>query len=372
MGSTPARRILILCKYFSYGFGGTPEAVLLLARGLARNGITTDVEAHDRFIADAGALGDLPPLRPPVIGAQRPDLAHYDGVIIAGAWIFGALPLALAARRAGLPVFYATKGQLCRVEFRRPRDLRRLIYLALVEIWVVLLADRILFTSELEKAATILPRRMKDRKGLVVPEPVDRDRLGHAARAARVPGAPLRLGFIAQISPRKGLAELVEGFLRFTETNPASRMELVVAGTAVGASEAYLAAIRARIDAHAGGERIRFAGQLSGEVRARFYAGMDAIAVPSQFESFCLSVPEALASGCAVLAAPSLGVLEFLKDHPAILPIPDLSPAAISGALEAFDRAGRNDGPADAALPETLSGGAVAARIAGALFAGRP
>lgn len=327
-------RLLILSKYFSYGFGGTPEAVLLLARSLDRAGVAVDVRAHDRFISDAGKLGDLPPRKPPAGLQSEPRVIDYAGLIIAGAWIFRALPLTIAARRARIPIIYQTKGQLCRVEFARLRDLRRLLYLLLVEIWVALLATYIQFTSHLEEEASLLPGWLKRKKGFILPEPLDGDRLGRVSRPPRAPDAPLRLGFIAQISPRKGLREFIEGLLSWSEAHPGRHIDLTVAGTAAAASEAYLEGIKAQVATNPGDAKVRFLGQISGPDRMKFYAETDVIVVPSHFESFCLAVPEALWHGCVVLAAPRLGVLEFLKGCENIRMMRDLSPGAVAGALD--------------------------------------
>ena len=333
MTTTDRPRLLILSKYFSYGFGGTPEAVLLLARSLDRAGVSVDVRAHDRFIRDAGGLQDLPPREVPAAARPVPRLGGYSGLIVSGAWIFEALPLALAARWAGIPVIYQTKGQLCRVEFTRLRDLRRLAYLLAIEIWVLILATRIQFTSRLEREASLLPGWLKRRKGFTLPEPLDGARLGHIVRPQRAPEGTLRLGFIAQISPRKGLREFVEGLMAWSGAHPDRSVELVVAGTAVGASEAYLDAIRALADAGPRNVRIRFLGQISGAERMKFYAGTDVVVVASHFESFCLAVPEALWYGCAVLAAPRLGVLEFLPPDTPLLKLPSLGKEDIGNAL---------------------------------------
>lgn len=332
------RRLLIQCKYFSYGHGGTPEAVLLLARSLERTGIRVDVQAHDRFVADAGRLGDLPPFDPPA--GKRPTLqiAQYSSLIVAGAWIFEAVPAALAARRAGVPIIYQPKGQLCRIEFSRTRDIRKLIYLLFVETWIALLASHIQFTSRLEQEASLLPRWLKRQKGFVLPEPLDGDRLGRVERTHYDANAPLRLGFIAQISPRKGLREFVEGLLAWSEAHPRHYVDFAIAGTSVGASEAYLAGIRALVAARPCDARISFIGQISGAERAQFYARTDVIVVPSHFESFCLAVPEALWYGCSVLASPNLGVLEFLADRQEIFRLPPTGPGAVSQAIDIFVR----------------------------------
>ena len=363
--STPPR-LLILSKYFSYGYGGTPEAVLLVARSLDQSGVAVDVYAHDRFVPNAGKLGDLPAQDAPPGDRNTPNMADYSGLIIAGAWILNSLPLALAARRADIPILYQTKGQLCRVEFTRLRDLRRIAYLLLIEFWVALLATNIQFTSRLEQTASLLPGWLKRKKGIVLPEPLDGERLGHVERKPHLPDAPLRLGFIAQISPRKGLREFIEGLLAWSEAHPGKRIDFTIAGTAVGASEAYLDDIKSMVATHPCDTRIDFIGQISGADRTRFYAETDIIVVPSHFESFCLAVPEALWYGCAVLASPKLGVLEFLNDQPAIQIMSDLSPPSIAAALNGLEHlASRPLRPetSRADLSEKLSGRRIAETI---------
>lgn len=324
-------RILILTNFFRYGFGGTPESVLLIARGLRGAGVIADVRSRHGLIEDAGSLADLPQTGGGFSVPFAP-ITAYQGVLIAGAWIRFALPLALAARRAGLPVIYAPKGQLCRIEFERLRDLRKLPYLLMIEQWIARLATGIQFTSSLEQASSLLPARLKTAKSLIIPEPFDQSRFGQAARPARRDG--FRLGFLAQISPRKGLRELVEGFLRWSEQNPRRTAELIVAGTALKGSEQYLSAIRTLAAGHPEGRRVQFVGQISGEARTRFYERTDAIAVPSLFESFSLVVPEALWHGVPVLAGLRLGVLEFLHDRPGIERLNDVSPEAIRTGID--------------------------------------
>ncbi len=328
------RRALILTKKFRYGYGGTPEAVFLFARALTGFGIDTDVYAEGAIIRDAGAFDDLP--REPVGEYTTPinlELRDYNMLVIAGAWIFPALALALSARYRGLAVLYAPKGQLCRIEFSRLRDFRRVAYLALVEFWIPFLAHKIAFTSRIERSSSLLPGFLKARKGLVIPEMLDPARLPASASRDRTSGDPIRIGFIAQISPRKGLLELVEGFLNWVAGNPDTNVELVIAGTALAGSQNHFNQIQEMLRHHPSSHRVRFVGQVSGNERGAFYTSLDILIVPSKFESYCLTVLEALWVGKPVLAGPNLGVLEFLSNNQGVTTLNGISAQQIEAGI---------------------------------------
>ena len=273
------RRILIRTLHFIVGFGGTPEAILQLARALHRRGTLVDVIAREGFFSDAGALAELPRDR---LGAGSPaPMAAYSGAMIVGSWIPEALSTASAAWRAGIPLVYAPKGNLCRHEFQRLRDLKKRIYLPLIEIWVALAATYIHFTSQLERDETVLPHGVKTRKALIGPEAFDP---ASAVVPRQRPPWPIRFGFIAQITRNKGMRELVDGFLDWLETHGDADVELVVAGTPRPSFRSEYAATVAHVSQHPQGHRIRFMGQVSGEERRRFYQEVHAVMLPSRFE----------------------------------------------------------------------------------------
>src|SRR5579872_2221697 len=114
---TIARRILILCNFFSEGHGGTPESVLLLARELAGQGVATDVFCDKGLLQDAHLRQALPPADDDgSFSARRPHPGAYAALFVAGSWNRRAPQLVLRAAREGVPVSYAAKGCLCRIE----------------------------------------------------------------------------------------------------------------------------------------------------------------------------------------------------------------------------------------------------------------
>jgi glycosyltransferase involved in cell wall biosynthesis len=322
-----------LSKHFSYGHGGTPEALLLMARALRALDFACDVRCPAGFFKDVGSYDDLPPS-----GTQGSRhffyrIADYSALLVVGAWNPIALPMAIAARSAGVIVLYAPKGQLCRFEFQRLRDAKKLFYLALIEIWIALLAKKILFTSALELDRTLLPPILCRKRACVLPEPLDGDRLGRGERARRKNGAPFHFGFIGQASARKGVAELVDGFLLATQNRPEVPVVLSIAGSTVPAFQDTFDAIRRRSEIHPEGWRIRFLGQIFGEERLAFYNNIDFLIMPSHFESYGLVLLEALWHGCAAITGRDVGVLEYLSNRDGITVLPEISPAAIAHTI---------------------------------------
>lgn len=171
-----------------------------------------------------------------------------------------------------------------------------------------------------------------DGKSTVLPEPFVGERLdGSGTRAEGA--APFRVGFLAQIVPRKGLAELVRGFLKWVETEPGNDARLLVGGTAVRGAEGYLKDVRRYSELHPHGHRVDFLGQISGATRTRFYEEIHLLAVPSLFESFCLTVLEALWRGRPVLAGPDLGVLEYLAGCRPVRVLPTVTEDVVAAGL---------------------------------------
>ncbi|EHR01314.1 glycosyltransferase [Bradyrhizobium sp. WSM471] len=321
--NSPRRtRVLTIAHRFCLGFGGIPESVLLLARELEKLGVQLDVLSKDGLVEAAGRLDRLPAQSAaksgPAFGnLEGLDLGGYACVFIAGAWNPTGWWVAARARRMGVRLVYTPKGNLARAEFKRPRDIKKFPYLASIEFSLLAMSERIIFSSELEAQSSLLASLFQN-KSIILPEPFFGPAL--AEPQARRPG-PIRFGFMAEIAPRKGLAELVTAFVAWQAKDGAPPAELHIAGAPRPGSERYRDKV-ANVAAAAQG-RVFFRGALRGTDREHFYEDIDYFVCPTRFESFGLTPLEALWHGKPVMVTNKLGALEFISDRRCIINLGD-------------------------------------------------
>jgi len=326
-------RLLCLGQHFRQGWGGLPESARLLARELAPLGISVDVFDRGRLHRRIELLDLLP--EPDFIAdtfdpATLPD---YRALLIFGPWQDprAIWPL-LRARRDSQTLVYLPRGGMCRIEFSRPRDLKKWPYLYLIERGIIRSGSAIVYSSECERDHTVRPVR-----GLasewIIPDffsPLPPPEFTPSGGAER----PVRFSFMAEISPRKGLVPVLEAFLDFSRSLPSVRaVQLTIGGGVRPGSEAYLAkakSLAAQAPPHA---RIEFVGAVPHAERSRFYAETDVFLASSLFESYGLTVLEALAAGCAVVTGPTIGSLEYLPPMDLLDVSTSDQPADLAAAL---------------------------------------
>lgn len=331
--SPPGRRILVLSNFFTQGFGGTPESVLLLARELPASAITVDVFCNMGLLRDVQVLDELPGADDAgAFSKAVPALDCYAAVFVAGSWNMRAPFLVLRAALAGIPVTYAAKGCLCRIEFERLRDVKRIPYFFLVEWLVFALARRIVFSSNAERRASVLPAWLWRRRAVQLEEPFRGGAVGTVAAASTVP----TLGFLAEISSRKGLFELIEGLGHYLAHHRKLPVRLRIAGEARRGSEAYLESCRKLAVRNGAAACIEWLNPVRGQDRKDFYRSLDLFMCPSRFESFGLTPLEALWQGTPACLGPDLGVLEYLRPETPFLRLPSLRKEDIANAIANF------------------------------------
>ncbi|QWC19579.1 glycosyltransferase family 4 protein [Halorubrum sp. 2020YC2] len=152
------------------------------------------------------------------------------------------------------------------------------------------------------------------------------------ARAASLAGpdpGPLRVAFVGNVAPRKGLDTLVEGVARAE-----AAVELTVVGRAV--DEGHVADVRRLVRERGLGERVRFAGRLSDADLADALRASHVLAVPSRYEGFGIVYLEGMSFGLPAVASRAGGADETVADgETGVLVDPD-DPAAVARALDGF------------------------------------
>ena len=155
--------------------------------------------------------------------------------------------------------------------------------------------------------------------------------IGARAASLRVdadPG-PLRVAFVGNLAPRKGLDTLVEGVARAD-----AAVDLTVVGRTV--DEGHVADVRRLVRERGLGDRVRFAGRLSDADLAGALRESHVLAVPSRYEGFGIVYLEGMSFGLPAIASRAGGAVETVADgETGALVDPD-DPAAVARALEEF------------------------------------
>jgi glycosyltransferase involved in cell wall biosynthesis len=150
--------------------------------------------------------------------------------------------------------------------------------------------------------------------------------------AARAYGpGPLRLLFLGNIIPRKGLHTLLAALALL----PREAWRLTVVGSAE-VDAAYARQIRRRIAAAGLSAQVEFTGPLDeGDLAARL-AESHVLAVPSSYEGFGIVYLEGMAFGLPALATTAGGAVEIITSGRDGFLVPPGDTAALAGRLKAL------------------------------------
>lgn len=118
----------------------------------------------------------------------------------------------------------------------------------------------------------------------------------------------LRVGYLGRLHPMKNVAMLIDAVGRLDR-----RVSLVVAGRGDARLENEL---RRKAERLLPG-RAEFMGWVSGDDKVRFLAGIDVIAMPSEYECFGVAAIEALAAGTPAIVSDRVGIEGIVREHQA-------------------------------------------------------
>ncbi len=133
------------------------------------------------------------------------------------------------------------------------------------------------------------------------------------------PGPPpdpqeFRIGYMARISPEKGLGLLAEAFLKIRSRrgDASPRPRLIAAGWMGAEHEPYLESIRRKIEQAGFGADFEYLGEIDRAEKARFLGSLDALSVPVSYRApKGLYALEAMACGTPAVQ-PRLGIFPEL------------------------------------------------------------
>ncbi len=148
---------------------------------------------------------------------------------------------------------------------------------------------------------------------------------GPADVAPRPPRARCELLFLGQLSPRKGLPELIEALGDPCCSRLSWRLRVA------GDGDADPFAVRATGLGIA--DRIEFLGWIDEERVQQALRDTDVFVLPSHNEGLSVAMLEAMAHGCAIVATPVGSTLDAVTDGESALIVPPRNPARLAAAL---------------------------------------
>jgi glycosyltransferase involved in cell wall biosynthesis len=166
------------------------------------------------------------------------------------------------------------------------------------------------------------------RRTVVAPPAGDRfdPDVDDAAITDRAGGDPLRVVFVGNVEPRKGLDTLVDGLAGVAEP-----WTLTVVGEHADAD--HVRSVRTRAESAGIGDRVDLVGRLSDADLAAVLARGHVLAVPSRYEGFGIVYLEGMSFGLPAVASTAGGAPEVVTDGETGLLVEPDDPAAVADAL---------------------------------------
>ena len=137
------------------------------------------------------------------------------------------------------------------------------------------------------------------------------DRFGSAIAADRITEraheGPLRVLFVGNITPRKGVDTLIDGLAAAD-----GDAELTVVGKPV--DEGYVSRCRNRVADHGLNERVTFTGGIDDDALAAAFRDHHVLAVPSQYEGYGIVYLEGMGFGLPAVASRAGGATDIVTE----------------------------------------------------------
>jgi glycosyltransferase involved in cell wall biosynthesis len=123
--------------------------------------------------------------------------------------------------------------------------------------------------------------------------------------------------YLGRIHRIKGIDILLEAFSKVTKT--LEKVKLVV----VGPDDGYLGELEALIEALKMEDNVLILGPLYGRRKLETYVDADVYVLPSRYETFPMSVLEAVACGAPIILTEKCGIAEYFRDEVGLVVKPD-------------------------------------------------
>ena len=225
---------------------------------------------------------------------------------------------ALVARKLGakIKIIFTSTAQRHHTRFTR---------------WLISQMDGIITTCSAANSYLETPAN------IVIPHGIDLERYQppidkqKAWEALGFPGE-FGIGIFGRVRPSKGIDILVDSAIHVLKNNP--KPTVIIVGETTPKFRDYQNTLQAKVEKAGLSKRIIFHGKKPSNALPGLFQGMSIVAALSRNEGFGLTVPEAMASGCAVLASHAGAWQDIITEglHGFTVPVDDLE--ATQASLE--------------------------------------
>jgi glycosyltransferase involved in cell wall biosynthesis len=328
-------KILHVIPTLSPASGGPPEALRNLTKAYGEAGVEVEIACQDDPAADYIARWTVPvhatgartgtySYSPPLLHWLRENVGRFEGVVINSIWTYPSLAATQAAK-GRVPYVVFTHGMLD-PWFKKKYPLKHLkkYFYWPVQYWILRNAERVLFTSPLERDLAPQSFWPNQWKSFVVPygtgEPAFEPEKQAEAFYEKLPTLRGRryMLFLSRIHEKKGCDLLVQAFARVAKAHP--DVDLVIAGPDQEGLVAKLQEMAANLGI---ADRVHWPGMLIGDAKYGAMRNSDAFILPSHQENFGVVVAESLACGRPVLISNQVNIWPEIEEEKVGLVAPD-------------------------------------------------
>jgi glycosyltransferase involved in cell wall biosynthesis len=328
-------RILQVIPYFYplWAYGGSAKVAYSISREIVRRGheivvytsdvkddcsrVTNDVKELDEIQVHCFRSVGLITVRkmklfitPDIIRTVKSDIQRFDIVHLHECRTFQNIVVHHYAKKYGVPYVLQAHGSLPRIMakqrlkwiydvlfgYRLLRDASKVIALSRVE------AEQYKDMSVPEEKIAIIPN------GIDLSEYADLPPKGCFREKFGIKEEEKIVLYLGRIHRIKGLDILVKAFAKVIED--LDDVRLVV----VGPDDGYLGELKALINALRIEDNVLILGPLYGDDKLEAYIDADVYVLPSRYETFPMSLLEAVACGTPVILTENCGVAEYFRD----------------------------------------------------------
>jgi glycosyltransferase involved in cell wall biosynthesis len=256
-----------------------------------------------------------------LMAAIKESICSYDLVHVHEYRSYIALAIYHFATKAGIPYILQAHGELPRI---KPRQELKLVYDLFFGYRLLKGATRViaLNQTEAQQYSTMGVRREKIE---IIPNGIELENFaelpskGCFKKKFNIPEEKKIILYLGRIHKIKGIDFLVKAYARLTKNMKFDNTILVIAGP----DDGYLSEIRSLMKSLKIDDKILLTGPLYGCFKLEAYIDADVYVLPSRYETFPMTILEAVACGTPVILTKNCGAAEYFRDKVGLVVEPD-------------------------------------------------